>query len=335
MSEMTQLNKTNVDSMMDILLCVDKNFLLGCGALIASILFYNKQHIRFHIFTSAQNQPYIKNQLLSRLQDNALSVNAEFMFYTYENIELYKLLKGKVNDRVLIQCIRIMAPKACNVGSNNLIYLDADIICLSDLTYLSQVDLQTALIGVTPGGAKNVYGKKVKNYFISGVIVFNLKVWNQTDIDRQCIEFIAKYKPNLADQDALNYFASETAFILPQKYQDYWDFNEDTALVHYAAGKPWAPWRFRDNIKAVNVFRRHCKLFEPNVTKWCSFKKDKQTLVNFNQFHARRAMKYLAQLFKKRKNYTAALYFYYEHYRIKIKNKGIIGTLLMRSNTRS
>lgn len=113
MSEKAQVNKTNADGIMDILLCVDKNFVLGCGALMASILFYNKQPTRFHIFTSAQNQPYIKEQLLSRLKNRDLSANAEFMFYTYENIELYKLLKGKVNDRVLIQCIRIMAPKAC------------------------------------------------------------------------------------------------------------------------------------------------------------------------------------------------------------------------------
>ncbi|MBO8414846.1 MAG: hypothetical protein IAB19_00485 [Proteobacteria bacterium] len=335
MSEMTQLNKTNADSMMDILLCVDKNFLLGCGALIASILFYNKQPIRFHIFTSEPNQPYIKEQLLSRLKSNVLAASAEFLFYTYENIALYKLLKGKVNERVLIQCIRIMAPKACKTGSNNLIYLDADIICLGDLSALSRTDLQSSPIGVTVGGPRNVYGKEIKNYFISGVVVFNLKIWNNTELDRQCIEFIAEKKPKLADQDALNYFASEQAVIFPAEYQHYWEYNDETVLLHYAAGKPWAPWRYSVNIKAVNAFRRHCKLFEPDVTQWCSFKKDKQTLVNFNQFHARRAMKYLAQLFKKRKNYTAALYFYYEHYRIKVKNKGIIGTLLMRSNTRS
>ena len=76
-------------------------------------------------------------------------------------------------------------------------------------------------------------------------------------------------------------------------------------------------------------------MFEPDVTQWISFKQDKDTLVNFNWFHARKAMKWLSKLFLKRGNYKAFIYFYWRHLQIKIKQKGIIGILLMKSNTRS
>ena len=242
--------------------------------------------------------------------------------------------------------MRIASVKSCNVvNSSTLIYLDADIVCNGDLSELSNLDFKNKVIAATKGeGPKDITtlsGDKfhIKDYYCAGVLIFNLDIWNKCNLDEKLVDWIIKYRPSLQDQDAFNVLCEGSALVLDELYQIQPPYKgglkDDAILVHYAGGKPWAPWQFKRNMKATNLFRHYCKLFEPDVTQWISFKQDKDTLVNFNSFHARKAMKWLSKLFLKRGNYKAFIYFYWRHLQIKIKQKGIIGILLMKSNTRT
>lgn len=177
----------------------------------------------------------------------------------------------------------------------------------------------------------------VDHYFCSGVMVFNIDKWKTTNLDERCLEFVLKECPVLPDQDALNVICSDELVFIENKYQVYQGQNSvvDRVFLHFAGTKPWCPWFPLYFIDDVNSFRKACKLFEPDVTQWISFKPNKNTLVNFNHFHARKAMKWLSQLFYKRKNYKAFLYFYFKHLQIKVKQKGLLGILLFKSTTRS
>ncbi len=337
---MVEVQKQNP---LNFLLCIDRNFVLGAGALIASLLVnHPKRQCQFYIFTSAQAQAEIKDKL-SRLQRNFPRIAEQLHYLSYDAIPLFGKLQGKVNSRILVQCMRIIAVRACPIVGRNLIYLDADIVCLGDLSELADTDFGEKAVAVMSDCKHPIeittdsgHMFTVDHYFVSGVMVFNQSAWNASSLDEQCINFVAAEHPVFPDQDALNVVCAEHCAYLDDKYQrSPASFEPDGVILHYAGGKPWTPWHFHEYPMAVNVFRRYCKLFEPDVTKWITFKAQKDTLLNFNSFHARRAAKWLSKLFFKRGRYLAGFYFYWRHLQIKLQQKGVIGILMMRSNTRS
>lgn len=337
------MEETQKHNPLNFLLCIDRNFVLGAGALIASILVnHSNRQCQFYIFTSSEEQAEIRNKL-TRLQRNFPRIAEQLHYFSYDAIPLFGKLQGKVNSRILVQCMRIIAVRACPIVGHNLIYLDADIICLGDLSELADTDFENKPLAVVSDRkkAKEIItdrGRKftVDKYFVSGVMVFNQPVWNASDLDEQCINFVVAEQPVLPDQDALNVVCAANCAYIDSKYQHApASFESDSVILHYAGGKPWTPWHFHEYPMAVNVFRRYCKLFEPDVTKWITFKAQKDTLLNFNSFHARRAAKWLSKLFFKRGRYLAGFYFYWRHLQIKLQQKGVIGILMMRSNTRS
>ena len=243
---------------------------------------------------------------------------------------------------MLIQSIRIMAARDCEIKARNLIYLDVDIICTGNLEFLADLDMGESPLGVIPNDPtfKHIEevkgGYKLNKYFGSGVMVFNLEVWNRTDLDEKCIDFIAKNKPRYPDQDALNVVCDGLTFMLPKKYQEIWETKDDTVLVHYVGEKPWMPWCRSGSkfpLQEINRFRKFAKIFEPKVALWVSFNKDREVLLNFANH--RKGTKWISKKLFKRGNRKGGWYFYVRHLYIKVKQKGIIGTLLLRSNTRS
>ncbi len=235
-----------------------------------------------------------------------------------------------------------MAARDCEIKARNLIYTDVDIICTGSLDYLADVDLGESPLGVIPNDPTFQHIEEVKGgyrlnkYFGSGVMVFNLNKWSKTSLDEKCIEFIAKNRPRYPDQDALNVICDGLTFMLPKRYQEIWETKEDTVFVHYVGEKPWMPWCKSSSkfpLHEINLFRKFAKIFEPNVGLWLSFNKDKDVLLNFANH--RKGTKWISKKLFKRGFTKAGLYFYARHLYIKVKQKGLIGTLLFRSNTRS
>lgn len=139
--------KNRNKSVLNFLLCIDHNFILGAGALIASIFEHNEDSfLRFHIFTSSTYRERAISILVPRLQHRFQVTEDNFKFYSYEDIPLFKKLKGKVNDRILVQCMRIIAVRACELTEDRLIYLDADIICNTSTKDLAFVDFKNKLL---------------------------------------------------------------------------------------------------------------------------------------------------------------------------------------------
>lgn len=326
---------------LNFLLCINRNFVLGAGTLIASIFTHHPDtEINFYIFTSSVFKEQAKAYLLPRLIRNFKQTADSLHFLTYEDVPLYNKLKGHVSERILMTCLRLIVPRALQIDGDRLIYLDADMVCNGDLSELAELDLHGKPLGVTSGklrtfvtDAKHKF--TVERYFTAGFLLFNLPVWNCTDFDERCVDFVVKEHPMLSDQDALNVICDGHTYQMDHKYQVFQANCQDGVIVHFAGGKPWAPWHFHEHVDAVNLFRRYCKLFEPDVTQWISFQPDKDSLVNFNYSQARKAMKWLSKLFFRRRNYRASLYFYYLHLKIKFKQKGLLGILLLKSNTRT
>lgn len=323
----------------DFLFCINKKFVLGTGALIASIYKNNPDlNVSFYIYVSEKEKDYIEKELLSRL--NFLPQNYKFFLFCYEEIELYKKLKGKVNQRMLIQSVRLFAIEHCPSKNNRLIYLDVDVICVGNIQEILSVPVENKILAAKFfNNSSIVAGIKIDNYFCSGVLVVNREIYKNQNIAEKSVDFIVKNSPQYPDQDALNVVCDKNVAPLDQKFHELWNISRESIFIHFIGEKPWEPWNFSKDRMIVNNFRKYCKIFEPNVVKWITFRPEtkqnnnQRVLINFSS--ERFALKWISRLFFKHGKYGAGIYFYLRHIYVKVTQKGLINLILLKSNTRS
>lgn len=141
---------------------------------------------------------------------------------------------------------------------DKILYLDSDIVILSDIANLYNIDIGNNLIGATSDGAvKSVkafqeYVEKVvgvidsKNYFNAGVLLMNLKELREFKFQEKFLYLLETVKYAVAqDQDYLNRLCKGRVKIIDES----WDKmpiggklakREELNLIHYnLVSKPW------------------------------------------------------------------------------------------------
>ncbi len=141
---------------------------------------------------------------------------------------------------------------------DKVLYLDSDIVILSDIANLYNIDIGNNLIGATSDGAvKSVkafqeYVEKVvgvidsKNYFNAGVLLMNLKELREFKFQEKFLYLLKTVKYAVAqDQDYLNRLCKGRVKIIDES----WDKmpiggklaqREELNLIHYnLVSKPW------------------------------------------------------------------------------------------------
>ena len=157
------------------------------------------------------------------------------------------------------------------------LYLDGDIVVLSDVADLYNIDLGDNLIGATPDGAVQTtkvfqeYAEKVvgladyNNYFNAGILVMNLDELRKFDFHEKFLYLLKTVKYSVAqDQDYLNRLCKGRTKII----SDTWDrmpivgdtvSREDLHLIHYNLS--FKPWHF-DDILYEEYFWQYAKKTE-------------------------------------------------------------------------
>jgi lipopolysaccharide biosynthesis glycosyltransferase len=147
------------------------------------------------------------------------------------------------------------------------LYLDADLVIDGDITPLLSTDLGDRAVGV----CRDPIGCAVRgrpDYFNAGVMLMNLRRWNELDIARRVVAFGAgRRDAEFEDQDALNLLLRpEHVMWLDQAYNALVsdrarpEFREGVAralgaievpkIIHFAGvSKPWHAW-FSSPLKA-------------------------------------------------------------------------------------
>lgn len=323
---------------LDVLMCFDRSFIFGAGAFISSLIKNNEDiDFIFHICQPVSDRQIIAQRLISRI-NSIFHSTYTFNQYNFEDFAQYKFICQKLNSRMAAQCVRLFAGEIFSYSGNLVLYADADIICLQSIKELIKSHLNHGVAVKAMAGSRalpSVCGTPIKNYFWSGLMLINVNEWRTLNIGERASSLVCKYKPKFADQDTLNALLQDRWEAFPEHVQSLWEYHQDIIFLHYVTGKPWMPWMFKYNREAVSLFRQYAKLFEPDVTKWISFKESRDVLVNFSQVSARKASKWIAMLLLKRHSYKGFIYFYFKHIVLKFKQKGLIGVILMRSNTRS
>ena len=221
-----------------IAICPDNNYFHHALALSLSILDHGNKNIDFKFYfchrgIRTKNLKIIKNNI--ERYKNALVVFLDFTKET-EQFETVSYVNSKsMFDRIFL----------CDaVNEDKILYLDCDMICVSDISELFAQDINNYYLGVVRDRwveelarressqfinilpNKNKYRnwkffllnclaiKEPTKYYNSGMLLMNLKKIREDNIKAQLINFILDNQPTpMPDQDALNYVCKNVRYL--------------------------------------------------------------------------------------------------------------------------
>ena len=215
----------------EICMASDDNYSPHLGICLTSILENNKNHfINLHILNNNISKNNL-NKLLSltdkysNLNINCYDINEFFNNNTIkEDIgknlksnEFYKILGISAYARLFIAEIL-----PCNL--DKILYLDSDIIVLSDLKELFEMDISNYYCAGCIGSSMASYFYKNSEFndpFInSGVLLINLDKWRTNKFSSEAISLIKSYpdKNFLHDQNIINIISRNHIKIIDSKF---------------------------------------------------------------------------------------------------------------------
>lgn len=234
---------------MNLLFCFDQNYQQHFGVAITSVLLNNlSSHFDVHIITN-----FMEEKLKQKL--DTLSKNYKCSFHLYIINNLDKISKLKVSDHVSnATYYRLIMAEILPKHIDKILYLDSDVVVISPLEELYNIDLENYFIA-----ASGFSGTLVKSKgFNSGVMVVNLEKWRNEQISTKVIDFATQNRDKLPyhDQSALNRVIKQNYLIIDRK----WNFQVDLSprkiqkpddnialknarIIHYiGSSKPWYFW---------------------------------------------------------------------------------------------
>jgi lipopolysaccharide biosynthesis glycosyltransferase len=142
--------------------------------------------------------------------------------------------------------------------ASRVLYLDADLLCLGDVSPLASLDMKGCTIAAVADFDQE--SRKAKAlldsptpYFNAGVLLIDVERWNACAINARTLEILRKDAKRLPmfDQDALNIALAGQVLYLDRRWNslfDHFPVLPETVFLHYAGGKPWQMWspNYRD-----------------------------------------------------------------------------------------
>jgi lipopolysaccharide biosynthesis glycosyltransferase len=136
--------------------------------------------------------------------------------------------------------------------ADKVLYLDADILCLGDLSPLVSLDFHGHTIAAVADVDESTREAKIgltcsTPYFNSGVFYMDVQKWNALNVTAKVANILKKIGHTLPfpDQDALNIALAGQVFYLDRQWNslfDHFPVLPETVFLHYAGGKPWQMW---------------------------------------------------------------------------------------------
>lgn len=263
--ETTILSKNKID----IVFCIDNNYIMPCGITIISLLENNKENtIVFHI---------IGMDLSKESKEKLLTIcsryrNASIIYYDIkkESFDSHNFSLYNTKHLSLATYARLFMGDILPQNVEKILYLDCDIIVTDNLGELWNTNIENhSIAGVTDLHIcytrsevfQNLDYPSTKQYINAGVLLINLKYWRDKNIVNTFLDFLKeKYdKLKFHDQDIINGTLYDSKLLLPIRYNIlnvYYYANNDRdisnnkeevyaalrnpAIIHFSSPeKPW------------------------------------------------------------------------------------------------
>lgn len=212
--------------MIEVALCTDNNYAMPAGVMIYSVCRYT-ENVSFNVIVP--NDFSAENKMRLKEITDAFSAEIKFMSISQKVVDGFPVGLDNQPAHVSIAAYyRLFLGRILPETVSKVIYLDCDLICLSSLEELWNIELDgapLACVNDIPRPWQNPqerlgYDKSIP-YFNSGVLLVDLDYWRRNNVTRAFYDFITsatKEQIEFHDQDTLNYVFHETALFLPPKF---------------------------------------------------------------------------------------------------------------------
>ncbi|TAG07408.1 MAG: glycosyltransferase family 8 protein [Cytophagia bacterium] len=238
--------------MINILLTLDKKYVQHLHVMLVS-LFENNKERNFVVYIFSDN---LSTETQNEVQELSNQYKQNIVFYdlNIDDIQHFNIS----NHASLANYYRIIACKLLPQNIRQILYMDVDLLVLKNIKTLYSINLESNLLGVISEVGKMEEQKKIlnipndKQYFNSGIMLINLKKWQDEKWTEKLINYINQNPDKLMfwDQDALNAMCYGQCVYLDNKWNmqaGMFENNknskqnfQNTAIMHFTgSSKPW------------------------------------------------------------------------------------------------
>lgn len=251
------------DNKINIAYGIDRNFLFGAGISMTSVLINNTDiDIHFYLVTD-----YVDDDYVAHIKQLAEKYRTAVTILVFNNENFHQLPSTKAWTYAMYY--RYFAFEYLSLYLENVLYLDADVICKGSLRELTEIQFDGEYAAVVhdidevrlKSGERLGIPELSNSYFNSGVVFANLTVWRECGLLDKAFEILQDKQRELLyfDQDALNILYCGHVIALRRdfnciygidhelkisdrhEYKNY--ITENTVLIHYVGvTKPWHNW---------------------------------------------------------------------------------------------
>jgi len=219
--------------MIEIALCTDNNYAMPAGVMIYSVCKHT-EGVSFNVIVPDNFSKVNKSKL--KEITNRFAATIRFINISKEIVEGFPVgLDNQPAHISIAAYYRLFLGELLPKTISKVIYLDCDLICLSSLQELWNIELDDAPLACVNDMPRHWQHPQIRlgydesfPYFNSGVLLINLDYWRSSNVVDDFKRFIIESpeKLELHDQDVLNYVFHENALFIPPK------FNATDTLFH-------------------------------------------------------------------------------------------------------
>ena len=281
---------------MDIVICINKQYLMPAGVMLCSLFENNKEErITVHAMLGEGG-----DQCVKPLQDMTERYHQTILFYDMKDVRTDDFPVGLYFQEPFITkeaYFRLFVMDVLPQTLEKVLYLDVDMVICSSIRELWNTDISDVAVGAVPDcfhqdiHETNRIGYEVGlGIFNSGVLLINLSYWRDHDVMKEFVAYAREAKDHLKyhDQDVLNYVFRYCKKELPirfnlQTIHMYYDrfrylhfrLIEDVkeafchpVIIHYTG--PEKPWYSNAYHPLKNYFEKYRQLtpWKNDALKW-------------------------------------------------------------------
>lgn len=242
---------------MNIAFCINRLALQGFGVTLSSLVQNCSEPARLHLWIIGAGLTQADKAAMGSLLE-AESFAGRTSFVDFEPTEQFQAFPSLHGDWTAYGRLLL----ADLVQEEQVLYLDADLVVEADVLVVEHFDLGQHILAAVGGGrvkytlGRHFYTNQVglppdMEYFNSGVLLLNLRLWRQDKIKEKCLVLAQQYGSALPshDQSLLNLICAGNFAKLPPSFNCEWEAvrsrpeTADRMILHYIGSpKPWDPF---------------------------------------------------------------------------------------------
>lgn len=198
----------------------------------------------FHVFCDGA-----QSLSLTKVKETAAKYGQNFYVYTMD-MQPFQAFHLKVARFSRVTYLRIVMPKILKPLTDRYIYMDADMICVGDITQLRDIDLKgypLAAVSETPESVNfKISFLKMRSgkYFNDGIMLVDIAKWEELQITEQVFAYQGADPKRFTgqSQDLLNLVLDGEILFIERKFNQFADkpIPADTLIYHFLGrDKPW------------------------------------------------------------------------------------------------